>query len=69
MLDVVKYEGLYCRSPVPNMISPSRLRLLQKEIKLLSFVNRFLRSCYMNAAQVAYNGRFYTRGRIIRPDA
>ena len=38
------------------MISPSRVRLLRKEIRLLSFVNRFLRSCYMNAAQVAYYG-------------
>ena len=55
MLHVIKYEGLYCRFLVPNMISPSRVRLLQKQIRLLCFVNRFLRSCYMNAAQVAYN--------------
>ena len=54
MLHVIKYEGLYCRFPVPNMISSSRVRLLQREIRLLSFVNRFLRSCYMNAAQIAY---------------
>ena len=54
MLHVIKYEGLYCRFPVLNIISSSRVRLLQREIRLLSFVNRFLRSCYMNAAQVAY---------------